>query len=339
MLWFDVQRGQLRLTAGAAYNANTSWTERSSLLLRLGASDGPVGLGEATPLPHYSPDDIDSAERELRALSVESLEPVRECTTAAEVLQALAPVSATLCPSARFALECAALDFASQLHGATMHDWILALFAVSHTAPRPELRCCRHVDLRVPDPWRDAEPGAYKAKVGLDLSVEVAAARARPACVTSLRLDANGSFAGEELDAKLRRFSDCDAEFVEEPAPLFELGAVRDLPLPIAFDESLFGLFDSAERRHSVEDWCRSGQVAAFIVKPMALGGLSAVRELWQLSALWRVPLILSHIHDGALAASVYRQLALAIGSRQHAMGLFPHPALELWGDVREGAG
>ena len=45
-----------------AQDARRSWPERESLLLRLSDEGGQRGLGEATPLPGYSPDRLDQVE-------------------------------------------------------------------------------------------------------------------------------------------------------------------------------------------------------------------------------------------------------------------------------------
>ncbi len=372
MLWFETHRAAVGLPAGAAYNSNRQWNERHSVLLRLGHPAGPVGLGEATPLPGYCPDDVDAALSDLEGLTSRVIEPAVASHTPKEALEQLGPLLDGFCPSARFAVESAVLDVGAQLNGVPLRAWLRSLFAEGvintsptdagvdnladdHSAVAGDARTsrgalfdtgqhfrsdaqgfvsCRHIDLCAAAPFRGLLPGPYKAKVGLDMTTELAVLAQRPREVTSLRLDANGAFSGSELDTVLSQYAESEPEFMEEPTLLQHLGRPRKLPLPIAFDESLLGLAGDRALSAQVVAWCEIGQVAAFVVKPMRLGGISPLLHVWRLAQTYGLPLIVSHLHDGSVAARVYRELALCLGTRRYAMGLYPHASLELWRDV-----
>src|SRR5690606_32701588 len=55
-----------------AQNARTSWQERDGAILCVSDDDGRVGVGEASPLPGFSPDTIDACTEALGALHWDS---------------------------------------------------------------------------------------------------------------------------------------------------------------------------------------------------------------------------------------------------------------------------
>ena len=90
--------------------------ERTSARLRLFGPSGMVGVGEATPLPGYSPEELSTAVDELGAVPLQELLPVLDSddpVAAAFRNPALVALSA----SARCGLEMALLDMISQQRG------------------------------------------------------------------------------------------------------------------------------------------------------------------------------------------------------------------------------
>ena len=90
--------------------------ERTSARLRLFGPSGMVGVGEATPLPGYSTEELSTAVDELGAVPLQELLPVLDSddpVTAAFRNPALVALSA----SARCGLEMALLDMISQQRG------------------------------------------------------------------------------------------------------------------------------------------------------------------------------------------------------------------------------
>ena len=128
---------------------------RQAVRIRMVDDDGHVGLGEALPLPGYSRDDAEMAERVLAAIAMrcradglfvplsftaaadapdddhaeradDSAEPAVEHGPAARLRAALRPWEDELAeaPSARFALECALTDLLARRRGQSAAHWL-----------------------------------------------------------------------------------------------------------------------------------------------------------------------------------------------------------------------
>ena len=99
---------------------------RQAVRVRLHDGEGQSGLGEALPLPGYSRDDADTAQRLLAALFGVGLEVPDSTTGVACIAATLAPLEALLAPSpsARFALECALLDLLARRAGQSAAAWL-----------------------------------------------------------------------------------------------------------------------------------------------------------------------------------------------------------------------
>ena len=100
----------------AARNARRRWTERQGVLLRLGAG-AQVGLGEASPLPGYSPETLGDAARALGALRLDGLGDALAGDLGSALAFADVALEAGAPPSARHALETALLDLWSRRQG------------------------------------------------------------------------------------------------------------------------------------------------------------------------------------------------------------------------------
>ena len=99
---------------------------------------------------------------------------------------------------------------------------------------------------------------------------------------------------------------------MEEPSdPLVES------PVPLARDESLLD-----EPRADVAVW---------VLKPMALGGLTRCLELAARARESDIDVIVSHLLDGPVALSAAAALSLAVGAPNRAAGLYPPPGLGAW--------
>ncbi|CAN5744398.1 o-succinylbenzoate synthase [soil metagenome] len=124
-----------------------------------------------------------------------------------------------------------------------------------------------------------------KLKVGaLSLADEcaiLATIRQRyPADEVTLRLDANGAFTPENALENLQRLAEFDIHFLEQPIRAGQHQAMAAIcaasPIPIALDEELIGVSQSAARRALLE----TIRPQHLIVKPALLGGL-AISEQW----------------------------------------------------------
>ena len=318
----DVLEGELegQLVGGGAGQAR-----RAFAVLTLMRDDGTAGIGEASPLPNYSPDDMSNVADSLHArvaqpIEVDALGSPFDIVSAAEEQWPLAE------PSARFALETAVLDWLGQNRGLPIHR---VLGGDAERAPIPI------VDLMmVHDPvdWpaeadRLVKAGALqlKLKVGGDVDAEVRALDAIRAAHPSLpmRLDGNRKLSVEDLRKHAAAFESLELDLFEEPVSGSAWDRVLDLPLPFALDESLVDA-DLARRVLDTE------RVRAVVLKPTVLGGFRACFDWAERGAAAGADFSVSHTFDGPIARAATAELALALQCRLGA-GLGQHPALELW--------
>jgi L-Ala-D/L-Glu epimerase len=317
---------RMAVASPGAGDARRAWSTRESLVVRLGDSSGNCGWGEASPLPGYSPDNLLDAEAALASLDTSALsqllEPAR--STPRDALAAVAALLPLSMPSARMAIETAALDLLgrraqlsapallgaaldserdlAQLVGTAGSDSLLA------TAARARQEGFRYLKLKL--------GAAGQLERELDGVV-----RLREACGrdVTLRLDANGALAPAAIERAWRALAPLDIEMFEEPGNLPT--ELRGL-IPLALDESLQG------RTASEAQSLLMGQRPRFIVlKPMALGGLTHCLELAEVALQLGVSPVLSHCFDGPLAFRATAALALLLEART-AHGLAPHAGL-----------
>jgi L-Ala-D/L-Glu epimerase len=305
-----------------ARSAAGTWTERTGLTLVLKDEAGHIGLGEASPLPGFSPDDTGAALDALLALSRQSLpEPPR-----GDVRAALSDAAGSLpSPSARFALQTALLDLWARQ--ADVPAWALlcpdddaggrvlplslwlphsrdAALAAAHGALARGVRAFK-VKL---DGGDAADPGLSILETlrdALGPSVE-------------LRADANRSFAPASARALSPRLAELGVVWVEEPTPEMPSDGVG---MAIALDESLVG-----EPPNFAE--LRTTNVTALVLKPTVLGGFTPCLELAGAAAGAGITSVVSHTLEGPLGAMGTASLALALGPGRPADGLAPHAGL-----------
>lgn len=310
-----------------AQDARRNWPERESLLLRVTDAQGRHGVGEASPLPGYSPDTLDGVEAALRALAPPALAAALERQPARAALGAMAALVPPHLPSARMALETAALDLLGQQLGLSAP--VLLGAATTATRPLAALLGPASAPTLVQDAIEAVQGGFRHLKLKLGgpglLAREVEGAQAVHQSLgaqASLRLDANGALTAVELAQVWPSLSRLGIELLEEPGPVPPelLGT-----LPLALDESLQGL-DEAQ----VVALVRERQARFLVLKPMALGGLSHCWRLAELARELSVEVVLSHCFDGPFAWRAAAALALALPG-ELGQGLAPHPGLAAW--------
>jgi L-alanine-DL-glutamate epimerase-like enolase superfamily enzyme len=156
-----------------------------------------------------------------------------------------------------------------------------------------------------------------------DLARVFAIAEAAPGAV--LRIDANRSWPRAEVAPRLAALADLPIDYVEEPCPGAHLLLSEPLATRLALDESLASLgpeeLGAALASHAL---------AAVVLKPTLLGGLSAALRLAELARRSGVAAIVSHGLEGPVGTAACVELALALGGT-HAAGLAAHPALTSW--------
>ncbi len=300
-------------------------TKRTFAVLRLMRGDGTTGLGEASPLPGYSPDAIEEVTKELQRLADE---PIR-ANPLASPLQLLVETFGAhplKHPSSRLALETALLDWLGHTRGEPVHQ-VLGGDVERQAVPIADL-----VQEANPASWPACADelladGAthLKLKIGSDLDAEVTALEViRMAHPTlPLRLDANRRIPLQALRRHAGSLEALELELIEEPVAPEEWPDALSLPLPFALDETLR---DEVLSRQLLE----SGSIRAVVIKPMVLGGLRAALEVVERAAAHGAQYLVSHTFDGPIARAVTAELALALQT-ELAAGLGSHPALALW--------
>jgi o-succinylbenzoate synthase len=306
-----------RKLASIRTSASGTWTERDALTLVLEDDAGHFGLGEAAPLPGFSPDTLEQAQQELAALLGHSF---AERDRSRPALFDLAQASAGLeSAAARAALEAALIDIWARQRDEPA-------WAVISATTRP-----RSVPVNIWLP-NDTDAALTTARSGLGRGVRCFKVKldggAAPGLQTlsalrrefgnrvTLRADANRSFDATSLSAALPLLRTLSLEWLEEPSaePWGQLG------VPVAFDESL-----TAGPR--VLRRARAQGVVALVLKPTTLGGITRAFELVALGEAHGLVAVASHTLEGPLGFMLAASLALALGP-QHAHGLAPHEGL-----------
>jgi O-succinylbenzoate synthase len=320
-----------------ARDARRSWSERTTLLVVLEDSEGRQGLGEAAPLPDYSPDSLDQARSALAPLAEAGLAAVElGAPGSSRVLHDLSASIAT--PSARFALESALLDLWSRRSGEPAWALLARLRAEISGSDGPNVAsfengrpvaallpsgvepALRHAEAAFARGIRSFKAkigtqGAWSEELGMLRDVRERFPRAR------LRVDANQSLSPAELAARLPALRELELEWLEEPTPRFPDGIESPLGVPVALDESLQTHTPDPEsaRRHGVR---------AYVLKPTTLGGFVRSFELADDARSAGLAVAVSHAYEGPVGFSALASLALSLGSGRPADGLDRHPGI-----------
>ncbi len=317
---------RVRFETAGVRDARRVWAERESILLSW--SEGRArAVGEAPPLRGYSRDELGRVAAALRGLSPAAVASALEHDSALAALTALSELLPSDLPSARMALETAALDWLGRRRGVPAPELLGAqpgtqrtLAALLGPAGAPTL-------------FRDAERALeagfrhLKLKLGepgeLDRELDaLASLRQRLDPSIALRLDANGVLGAEELERAWPVLEPLRIELFEEPGTLpARLTGV----LPLAPDESLQGLAPGAAL-----ELVQARAARWVVLKPTALGGLAHCLRLAELAHQAGSNVVVSHCFDGPFAFRAAAALALALPASA-AHGLAPHPALAGW--------
>lgn len=311
-------------SAGPVGTLRAPLATRCGLVLILTSETGLEGIGEASPLPGYSPDTIELAEKALDGIHHALAGLQTERGAAAAIARATSPAARELegAPSARFAVESALLDLLGRFYRLPAHRLLGA------RSPSPVPR-----SVLLPPP---AHPGAslaarqaigrgihtLKLKLGERPFEEELAAlvrlRAELGPDVELRLDANGGF-GADAPSRLQALAAVRPAYVEEPVSGADLLALLPGAVPIAADESL------ADPAVAAALLAHPG-LGAVVVKPALLGLLRA-RSIANAAARRRLPVVVTHLFDGPVALAACAELALSLAAPA-ACGLDPHPGL-----------
>jgi L-Ala-D/L-Glu epimerase len=306
-------------------NARGAWTKRSTLELSLPDGEGRMGRGEAAPLPDYSPERLEDCERVLAALDEARFQALADATPRSLLDAASAALPPEL-PAARFALETALLDRASQRSGQPLWRLLSELIpgagepaSLALCALLPSAETSRALELA----RRHVGAGVrtFKLKVGPEKlsgaqEATLEALRLALGSGVELRLDANRSLSRPHLATTLERASRYAVEFLEEPIADPSPEALPDSVCPLALDESLQGL--APDRLAPLLD-----RVRVLVLKPTALGGIGACIRLALQARARGCDVVVSHALEGPIGWAACAHLAIALQGPR-AAGLWP---------------
>lgn len=314
------QKQRLQVTAA---NSKQQWDQRDGVLC-FAQVDGAVGVGEASPLPGYSPDTVTDVRTCLTHVCSLSAPPF---TSAEGIFHWVDQVVPVQLPSARFALESALLDALGQWRGVPLWQ-LLPGGPVQAYPPKLAAVLAPGADL-VQRAQAANTRGAHtiKLKVGVpgQLPQESAALAQLVAelPLLKLRLDANGNCSYPDAEA-LAAAAGVSLEFFEEPCPSAEL-ILRRRTFSVALDESLqFRCFNA-----DLAAWAFGPQgPRVFVLKPMSLGGFSRCIALWEHAQRSGIRCSLSHSFGGVVELAGAQQLAAVCQAPELAAGLADHAGL-----------
>ncbi len=299
----------------------TTTDHRDGLLFSI--SDGvETGWGEATPMPGWSRESVESTAAAL--VVVTAAVSVIESASDPRLDRLLDDLDAT--PHARAAAAGAIADLRARRVGVPLAAMLGESSAgsvrvnamVSASTPAAVARDCAAA-------IRDGFD-SVKLKVGVaDVSTDidrVATARSVVGPDVELRLDANGSWEIDTAVAALKHLAAFDVSYCEEPAEgiaaIAAVGARSDIP--VAIDESAKTIDDIAEA-------LGTGSIGVVVVKPQALGGPDMAMRAVRLVHEFGATAVITSMIDGAIGVAHALHVAAASGVGM-AHGLATSPLL-----------
>ncbi|MEO1338526.1 MAG: hypothetical protein AAFV29_22985, partial [Myxococcota bacterium] len=223
----------------AAENANQRWSSREGRLLRLTDADGTVGWGEASPLPGYIEETVESVDRAFADWRAGWTQlQIDEGGDAARQIDAIVTrVASGGSPSSAFAIETALWDVWARRQSRPLAE-------VWGASADTRVSTAMLVDVLSPRAWPSTPSAVVKMKVGRpgQWREELQGLRQWHARFSDVevRLDANRAFALAAAADRLHDLQKLSEEglmidFIEEPSML----PWPSTSLPLAQDESL----------------------------------------------------------------------------------------------------
>ncbi|MBL0143196.1 MAG: o-succinylbenzoate synthase [Betaproteobacteria bacterium] len=263
-----------------------AWRVRRGAWLRAGNDAGHVGLGEAAPL-----EPLDSPEALARAIEEG---PFREAAFDLASLDLEGqrigrPVSFLLSDAPRSRVSVNALLFST---GAE---------ATAAEAARAVGEGYRSVKLKV----ASATPGEDIARI--------MAVRERVGAAVAIRIDANGAWDEATALHVLNAVEGCNIEYVEDPVAGDSRPVGRRTNIPVA-----------ADVRTLEDGWrvMRERGADVLVLKPMALGGVRATRELACAAIDAGIGVVITSVFDTAVGVAGALHLAASLPGPERAHGL-----------------
>lgn len=232
----EVAERRLRLRTPLA-TAHGTVTARELLTVRIAASDGHEGIGEAAPLPSYDGVELD----DVRSALADCEQVLSDADDAPRQQLLAACRKAAVLPQAVAAIDLALWDLEGRRAGEPV--WRLLGAERGGEVEVNALIAAEDRAGAAAEAARAAQAGfgCVKLKVGIgDDAGRVAAVRAAVGRDVALRLDVNGAWEVDEALAHVRALAPSGIELIEEPVhgvePLRAVAEAADVP--IAMDET-----------------------------------------------------------------------------------------------------
>ena len=289
-----------------------TWHERDAWIVRLRASDGRVGAGEAGLDPAADVPTLDRLAVTVRD-AIASLDRSDDLAGWLRPDEAGAPDPITL--SVRAAIGGAALD--------------LGLVTLDGASPSPTVAvnatiATEDAEASVAEARRAVEDGftTIKLKGGLERSTDelvgrLAAVRDAVGPRIAIRLDVNGAWDPATARDRLAGLAAIHLEYVEQPIPAGDVAALArvraESPVPIAADESVASL--SAARA-----LLAAGAADVLVVKPGRVGGPSMAHAIACEAEAAGVGITISTLLETGVGLAAALRVAACFPDRAHGL-------------------
>ena len=293
-------------TAYASTRVAAEW--RSHLFVRVETADGHVGVAEGSPLPHFSGENAESMAAVIEARLAPALYGLN--LFGIEAIQQKLELTVSGHFASKSTLINALFDAQGRRLGLPVSDLLGG--RLTDRLPLTGVVGLVETTQAIADLQRFHEAGirTFKLKAGRDIRRDaqlVQTVRSKFGNDVQLRVDANGGWDRADARRFLRQVENCDLQYVEQPLPAGDLSGLAELrqlgSVPIAADESLFGLQDALT--------LISQQAAdVFIIKLIKHGGLHVARKIAAAAEGAGISCVLVSPYETALGASAGLQLA-----------------------------
>jgi len=298
-------------------------TRRRGVLVRLVTEQGPVGWGDAAPLPGFSDETLGDVEEHARAaLSHWMGTPLFDAQGDLDATLQNLPFKAEAPSSFRFAMEGAVVGAAAMAQETSVPEMLgtpRQTVALNALLPRAGANGPRQAVRRQEEGYR-----AVKVKVGQGhVEEDVARVRAiREALDASvaLRADANRAWSFDEAVTFAEGTDHLHIAYVEEPLadPTHLKDLIQRASLPVALDETT---------RESAPAILRDlPGVTAVVLKPTLLGGLQRTREWGRVARETDATPVLSGSYESGVGIQML--VALAASGLEVPVGLSTYDRL-----------
>ncbi|MHB9041554.1 MAG: o-succinylbenzoate synthase [Melioribacteraceae bacterium] len=282
-------------------------TERNGFIISISDELGSSAYGECSPLPGFSYESINDVERILKGLRYQiigfSLE--ENLTAISNLLSEF-----KLVPSIVFALEQAILSLCVKRN----KNFIVEFFGDTNSII--EMNAVIGFDktdnilTRIEEKVKNGFC-TFKLKVGRNNFEDdfnlIKSVREKFGESIKIRLDANGKWNSETVNANLEKLSQFNVQYIEEPCG--DLGTLNNLSvtadIPIAIDESISSIEDATKI-------INNSKIEFIVLKPMVLNGIISSLKLIKEAERKEKNIVISSSFESAVGRSALVLLASA---------------------------